>query len=602
MEHELNKHLDLFADPAERIGAWFIPGEGTHVRIWAPIARTVSIEWDDGSEPSALVKVAEDFIGLFPDKAPGNRYRFIVDGERIPDPASRYQPEDVYGPSEVVDTRFDWADEDWRGVPYDQWVIYELHVGTFSERGDFQGVIDGLPRLKELGVNVLEIMPVGQWSGDHNWGYDVVFPHAVQHTYGGPAEFKRLVNEAHKLGLSVILDIVYNHLGPEGGVTDVGTVFFDRNKRSDWGEIINFTDKHSDGVRRYFLQNMWQWMEEFHMDGFRVDAVQAILDNTAMTFMEEMAVLAARMAEKYKRPIPLIAESDRNDPRLITPQDRYGVGFHAMWSDDFHGVLHVALTGEHAGYYGDYTGGLEQLARVYRRGIAYEGQYAPTKRRRQGRPFESVNKQQFVVCIQNHDQVGNRLGGERIPVLVGLEGAKLGIAAVLLSPFTPMLFMGEEWAATEPFYYFIDYADPDLLAETQKGREVQWGDFPAPHPVPGVAETITFTGSRFKKNENSDQMEAYYKVLIRYSLELRGLNPYVDVRDQVLTLHYPTLEKGELAVQLNFSRESRPQAPLPPGEWDFELDSASFPDASLQQARGLNVLAPLSATVYRKKI
>jgi maltooligosyltrehalose trehalohydrolase len=461
----------------DRLGASIITQDRCQFRVWAPNARKVELELDQRALFEPMTPEGDGYFTLTANGVrSGTAYRFRLDGERLrPDPASRLQSDGVHGPSRVVDLAYDWRDAGWRGVPLSHYVVYELHVGTFSAQGTFAGVVPELARLKALGVTAIEIMPVAQFPGARNWGYDGVFPFAVQHSYGGPQGLQQLVDECHRAGLAVILDVVYNHLGPEGNyLAEFGPYFTDRYK-TPWGSAINFDQSDSDDVRRYFIENALQWIEDFHVDALRLDAVHAIIDHSALPFLEELASRVHQRAEELGRRAYLIAESDLNDPRVVAPSELGGLGLDSMWSDDFHHAAHVLLTGEQSGYYADF-GKVEHLANAWRTGMSSPGEISPHRRRRHGRPAQ-LRPQQCVVCIQNHDQVGNRLLGERSSALIGFEQQKLAAGLLCLSPFIPMLFMGEEYGETAPFLYFVSHGEPELLEAVRRGRAQEFAAF-----------------------------------------------------------------------------------------------------------------------------
>lgn len=563
MDKVIGQYIEQFTDPAQRLGATYVPGEGTHIRLWAPHAQSVQIEWI-GQTPVALTGDDGYFTGRFPDRKPGDRYWFHLDGKtRIADPASRFQPEDTTGPSEVVAFDFAWSDQAWRGVPFSEWVIYEIHTGTYSPSHDFQGLIADLPRLKNLGITTLEIMPVSQFSGARNWGYDGVFPHAVQHSYGGPRALKKLVDACHAKGLAVILDVVYNHVGPEGNTLFRCGPYAQSKYKTPWGEALNFDGPGSGEVRRYFLQSAWQWLTEYHFDGLRLDATQTILDISPIPFLEELSHLKNAAERETDRSLVLTAETDMNDPRLLAPPSQNGLGMDAHWADDLHHTLHAALTGERNGYYADYTGGAAQLAKIYERGVAFENEYSPFRKRRHGRSYEGLDKKRLIVEAQNHDQIGNRLKGDRLYSLVGFEKAKVAAACVLLSPFTPFLFMGEELAVETPFTYFVSHHDPELLEAVRKGRADEWKDFgwkdTPPDPASdAVFEQCVLTDKYPQGNGRAAIMQDYYRALITLSKRIRGMEgPKVefDKDTQLIRLVYKNGQR-QLTALLSFNSAS----------------------------------------------
>ena len=423
---------------------------------------------------------------------PGTLYRYRLDGtlER-PDPASRCQPEDVHGPSQVVDSHFDWDDSAWCGIPLREYILYELHVGTFTPEGTFEAIIPYLPELKALGITAIELMPIAQFPGQRNWGYDGVYPFAVQHSYGGPDGLKRLVQACHRHGLAVVLDVVYNHLGPDGNyLGDYGPYFTERYK-TPWGGALNFDGPYSDEVRRFFIDNALFWVTEFRIDALRLDAVHAILDHSAQPFLQELGLALQARAEHMNRRIYAIAESALNDTRIIRSRELGGYGLDAQWNDDFHHALRVLLTDDRGGYYQDF-GELGHLAKAFREGFVYAGDYSAYRRRRHGHSSRHMPAQQFVVFAQNHDQVGNRMFGERLSQLVSLEALKLAASAVLLSPFIPLLFMGEEYGEVAPFQYFISHLDPQLVDAVRRGRREEFAAFAWQGEPPDPQDIATF--------------------------------------------------------------------------------------------------------------
>lgn len=608
MDPVIQKRVDLFEDPARRVGATYVPGEGVHVRVFAPEKTQVEIQWTDGV--TKVLQAAEDgyYTGLFPQAKPGDRYAFIVNGRTLPDPASRYQPHGVHGPSEVVAQDFAWTDKDWRGVPFDEWVIYEIHVGTYSSRGDFEGVISDLPRLRDLGVTTIEIMPVSPFSGARNWGYDGVFPHAVQNSYGGPRGLKTLVDACHAHGLCIILDVVYNHLGPEGNVLPFFGPYFQSTYKTPWGDALNFDGPQSEHVRNYFLQTVWQWLTEYRFDGLRLDAVHAILDTSPLPFLEELSRLKAAAEKVRGIPLTVIAETDRNDSRMLAKPEENGLGFDAQWADDLHHALHVMLTGENGGYYADY-GGIEQLWRTYRDGVAFQGEYSFTRGRCHGRSYAGVDKKRLVVQTQNHDQIGNRINGRRLNALVGFEKIRLDAAAIFLTPFTPLFFMGEELNLDTPFHYFVSHEDKNLLALVREGRNNEF-NLAMEENDPGAEEL--FTESTLPDDKSVDEgtesgaVLRLFRDLIGHSKKLRQFNGYGAAHDAAqmqIVLSYRSAE-AEMRVILSFS-ENETAHELPEGIWTVLLDLDDYaPGRSPRErsAEGQLDLPPFAGMLLRKGV
>lgn len=456
----------------------------------------------------------------------GARYRYRLDDDRErPDPASGWQPEGVFGPSAVVDhAAFPWTDTAWRGLAWPQAVIYELHVGSFTPAGSFDAIIPRLPELRELGVTALELMPVAAFPGARNWGYDGVFPFAAHAGYGGPDGLKRLVDACHRQGLAVILDVVYNHLGPEGNVLGNFGPYVTDAYRTPWGGAINLDGPQSDPVRRYFIDNALGWLRDYHIDALRLDAVHALYDLSARPFLAELAAAVRAFSRRSRWPRRLIAESDRNDARLLRPPAQGGDGLDALWSEDFHHALHALLTGERQGYYADF-GRLEDLAAACREGFVYAGRYSRYRRRRHGNSAADRPPEQFVVFSQNHDQVGNRRDGERLLALAGFEAAKLAAAAVCLAPAIPLLFMGEEYGEAAPFLYFVDFADSQLMAAVRRGRAEEFRAFAWTEEPPDPAAAATFERSRLSWRWTEDEHDGVLRRYYRTLLALRRDNP-----------------------------------------------------------------------------
>jgi maltooligosyltrehalose trehalohydrolase len=450
---------------------------------------------------------------------PGDRYFYIVDQNKpIPDPVSRLLPEGVHGPTEIVDPEtFAWSDEGWRGLPLRDYVIYELHIGTFTAEGTFDAAIGKLPYLKKLGITVIEIMPVAAFPGARNWGYDGVSPYAVQASYGGPEGLKRLVNAAHEVGLGVMLDVVYNHLGNEGNYLRFFGPYFTSKHQTPWGEAINYDQPGSEGVRRYFVENALYWIREYHLDGLRLDAVQTIKDDSPKHILAEIAEDVAALAAELDREVCVIAETDENDEKLVRPAQAGGFGLHAIWSDDFHHALHALFTKERNGYYQDF-GRPEQIVRALQAGFVFQGEgFQFWSGRSRGTSSAGMPAAAHVICIQNHDQVGNRACGERLTALVPRGARMLAAALLLLAPETPLLFMGQEYDEPNPFLFFTDYGDPALQKAVREGRcqEFKELDFSG-DSVPDPQDPATFDRSKlnWKLTEGENSMLEWYIALL----------------------------------------------------------------------------------------
>ncbi len=463
-----------------KVGSQYLGNGVCEFILWSPLQDQVAVHLVSPEEN--LLPMTKQDQGYWYLKAeniePGTLYYYqLEDASDKPDPASHFQPQGVHGASEVIDhSNFNWQDFQWDSIPLEEMIIYELHVGTFTREGTFKAIMPRLSDLAELGVNAIEIMPVAQFPGARNWGYDGVYPYAVQNSYGRPEDLKQLVDAAHQQGIAVILDVVYNHFGPEGNYINSYAPYFTDTYRTPWGNAINFDDADSDGIRNYFLENALYWLENYHLDGLRLDAIHAIYDLGAKHILQEMAEKVEELSQKVGRKFYLIAESDLNDVRVIRPQELGGYGIDAQWSDDFHHALRTVLTEKTEGYYADF-GTCEQLAKAYQKTFVYDWQYSPFRQRYHGSDASDRQGDQFVVCIQNHDQIGNQMLGERLANLVNFEAAKLAAGALLLSPYIPLLFMGQEYGDESPFLYFVSHSDPELIKAVSEGRKKEFADF-----------------------------------------------------------------------------------------------------------------------------
>jgi maltooligosyltrehalose trehalohydrolase len=507
-----------------------------------------------------------------PEAEPGTDYRFSLDGgPAFPDPRSEFQPEGVHGPSRVVDhSAFEWTDDLWRGAaPLSGALIYEAHVGTFTPEGTFEAAIDRLPHLVDLGVTHLELLPVVEFPGERGWGYDGVDLFAPHHAYGGPDGLKRLVDACHAAGIGVIIDVVYNHLGPDGNYLGAYGPYFTDRYGTPWGDAVNYDDAGSDEVRDFVCDNACHWLEHYHADGLRLDAVHAIFDTSAVHILEEMAARVATLQARLGRRKFLIAESDLNDPKLVRAPEAGGFGLDAAWSDDFHHALHSALTGETAGYYEDF-GGLAPLGRALERGYVYAGDHSPHRGRRHGRPLTGVPASRLLGYLQNHDQVGNRAAGERSSALMSTGRLQIAAALVLLGPFVPMLFQGEEWGASTPFQYFTDHIDEELGRLVSEGRRREFGAFGwKPEDVPDPQDRATFERSlldwaELDKDPHAGLLE-WHKELIRLRRQIPALSD--GNFDNVETAwdedeQWFRLTRSEITVAVNLAEQAQP-VPVP---------------------------------------
>jgi maltooligosyltrehalose trehalohydrolase len=570
------------------IGATYLGNSRTRFSVWAPFRQQVDVHILAPYEQ--IIPLIKDKKGYFHAVADnvldGSLYKYLLDRQtEYPDPASHFQPHGVHGPSQVLDTGFHWDDNKWSGLPLKDYIIYELHTGTFSTAGTFDAIINHLNSLAELGITALELMPVAQFPGSRNWGYDGVYPYAVQDSYGGPDGLKRLVNACHWKGLAVVLDVVYNHLGPEGNhLAEFGPYFTDKYQ-TPWGDALNFDGAHSDHVRRFFIENALRWVTEFHIDALRLDALHAIADNSAYTFIEELADSVHRRARELSRNIYLIGESAVNDARLIRSRERGGYGLDAQWNDDLHHSLHVLLTGENTGYYQDF-GDLQQLAKAYTEGFVYSGEYSAFRKRRHGTSSRDIPAYRFVVFSQNHDQVGNRAGGERLGRLVPFESLKVAASVILLSPFIPLLFMGEEYGEIAPFPYFVSHIDPELIEAVRQGRLEEFTAFKWQGEIPDPQEPATFASAKLDPElRYSGKHQALYN-LYRELIRLRRETPALGClsKDNIEVLADGTKKTlfvrrwqgdSEVAIIYNLSNEeAKVTFHITKGSWRKLLDSA----------------------------
>lgn len=474
-----------------QLGANYLGNNQCEFTVWGPNLDFAAVQLV--SQNNRLIEMEQQDGGYWraiaTDVPPETRYFYQLNGgECRPDPASHFQPEGVHGPSQVVDHQFDWTDRDWQGVPLESMIIYELHVGTFTPEGTFEAMIPRLKDLRELGVTAIELMPIAQFPGNHpphepeqghdyrNWGYDGAYLYSVQNSYGGPTGLKRLVDACHREGIAVILDVVYNHFGPEGNYISQYGPYFTEVYLTPWGSAVNFDDKHSPDVRNFFIQNALYWLRHYHIDALRLDAVHAIYDLGAFHILEELSENVKALSTELGRKLYLIAESDLNDPKIIRAAEQGGYGIDAQWSDDLHHALYSLLTGDRTGYYEDF-GQCKHLAKAFKQSFVYDWQYSPHRQRYHGKAPKGCSPSQFIVCIQNHDQVGNRMMGDRLSKLVSFEAQKLAAGAILLSPYVPMLFMGEEYGEEAPFTYFVSHSNPALIQAVRQGRKQEFAAF-----------------------------------------------------------------------------------------------------------------------------
>jgi maltooligosyltrehalose trehalohydrolase len=546
----------------------FIDSDRCLFRVWAPEASRMDLVFRGRNREEPMDRKEFGYWEKTVEGTdPGARYKYRIDnGDTFPDPASLSQPDGVHGASELIRLdEFSWTDEAWEPPPLSDLILYELHTGTFTSKGNFEGIIDRLGYLADLGINAIELMPVAQFSGKRNWGYDGVYPFAVHDSYGGAQGLMRLIDACHHRKLAVILDVVYNHLGPEGNYLSRYGPYFSGNYSTPWGKAVNFDGPYSDAVRNYFIQSAMMWCLDYHIDGLRLDAVHAIYDFSAKHILEELAGNLENLAQETGRAHYLIAESHLNDVRYIQPVEKGGYGLHAQWSDDFHHALHVQATDEKIGYYMDF-GSPSFLSKSLKEVFVYDGMYSSYRKKTYGKPAGSCSGEQFVVFCQNHDQVGNRKQGERLITLTGFEMAKLIAGTMFLAPNIPMLFMGEEYGESRPFLYFVSHLDEKLNRLVREGREKEFREFhdnDAPLPDPASEETFKKSLLSWScQEEEGAAMLEYYKRWI----QLRKNHPVLRTPDkESLAVHEDDRQffierwqgKYRIIAYLNFNADPR---------------------------------------------
>lgn len=547
--------------------------------VWALFPKNVTLQV--GHEKFSMKRDKDGHWLVEVAAKPGDYYGFILDGEGpFPDPRSPFQPRGIHGLSCVVDhSAFEWTDEQFQAPPLASAIIYELHIGTFTPEGTFKAAITKLDHLVALGITHVEIMPVNEFSGDHNWGYDGVDLFAPHHACGGPDGLKQLVNACHARGLAVILDVVYNHVGPTGNYLEKFAPYFTSRYAPTWGKAINFDGPESAEVRNFICDNALMWLRDYHFDGLRLDAVHAIFDASAVHILEELKIKVEKLSVQLRKNLFLIAESDLNNPRLLWSRERGGYQLDAQWSDDFHHALHAVLTGERNGYYEDF-GSLADLAKALRHAFVYDGKYSKHRKRFHGRAIGDLNGARFLGYLQNHDQVGNRAQGGRSSHLMSPGRLKIGAALVLTSPFTPMLFQGEEWAADTPFLFFTDHREPELAKAVGIGRCKEFEMFGwKPEDIPDPQDRETFLRSKLKWREifkpRHREILDWHKQLIRLRRRENSLTGgdlktvEVDFNDKNLWL---TVRRQDIAIVCNLKHESQSMR-LPAGQYQILLAS-----------------------------
>jgi maltooligosyltrehalose trehalohydrolase len=536
--------------------------------VWAPLANRLVVEAGgmraamQGPDEHGWWKADVDTAG------PGTDYGFVIDGEdkAYPDPRSQWQPNGVHGLSRIYDQNaFAWTDAGFQAVPLASAVIYELHIGTFTQQGTLDGAIERLDALRQLGITHVELLPVAAFEGRHGWGYDGVALFAVHEPYGGPDALKRFVGAAHARGLAVLLDVVYNHFGPTGNYTGKFGPYLTESHQTPWGGAVNLEDAWAGEVRRFFCDNALMWMRDFHIDGLRLDAVHAYVDRSAIHILEQLAAETEALETATGRRLVLIAESDLNDPRLVTAREAGGYGLHAQWSDDFHHALFTVLTPGQGGYYADF-GKLAHLKKALEETFVYDGIYSHYRKREHGRTARHLSQHRFLGYIQNHDQVGNRAVGDRLHESAGFGRAKLAAALMLTGPFVPMIFQGEEWAASSPFQYFADHEDPEVARLVSDGRTREFAAFGwDPSEVPDPEAEETFERSKLNWDEITQgrhaEMLAWYRKLIQLRRSTPALNDGEPGHTRVSISEagrWLEMQRGPIRVLCNLDTEARP--------------------------------------------
>ncbi len=603
-----------------RVGINFNEAQQAEICLWAPQAERVEVALSDGTS-IGLQKSEGGYWKITTDQLqPGDHYKFILDGTRtLPDPASLSQPKGVHEASAAFDLNaVEWTDGDWQNPELNNYIIYEIHTGTFSAKGDFEGIAAHLDHLIDLGINAIEIMPVAQFPGERNWGYDGVFPFAVQHSYGGAVKLQELVNTCHEKGIAVILDVVYNHVGPEGNYfAEFGPYFTDKY-HTPWGQAVNFDDEYCDGVRDYFIENVLTWFRDFHIDALRMDAVHAIKDLSSQHLLQAIRLQVDALMEQTGRRHYLIVECDLNDPRFLDTPEKNGFGMDSQWVDEFHHALRITAGEPATGYYSDFQG-IRHLEKAYRDAYVYDGQYSEHRKKNFGRPAKDQQGSKFIVFSQNHDQVGNRMLGERSTALYSFEMQKVLAGAVMISPYLPMLFMGEEYGETNPFLYFVSHTDAELNKMVREGRKAEFAAFHSEGEAPDPDALDTFMQSKLQwdllQKPQHQTMFKYYKALI----QLRKNNPALSNgdRSRLTALSYPdkntlVLKRWEPRQQivciLNFSKEKQA---IPAEDsihnWELLLSSADEEwggpcgeNSACQEVNKL-IIQPESILIYTRK-
>lgn len=598
--------------------------DGTEFVVWAPNVKRVELHLTENGQYILMQPEPGGYHSVTALVQPGTRYLYRLDGEKErPDMASFSQPEDVHAASQVVDLAYDWTDAGWRAPSLRNSVFYQVHVGTYTTEGSFEAIIPHLPRLRDLGITTLQLLPIAQFPGWRNWGYDGVQLYAPHAAYGGVRGLQKLVDAAHNAGLAVFLDLVYNHLGPEGNyLWDYGP-YFAHHYLGPWGDSVNFDGAASDPVRYFFIHNALYWLAHYHIDGFRLDATHALYDFSAYPFLEHLTAEIHEWSERNNRRVTVIAENDRSDRRLLLPREANGTGLDAQWLDDLHHTLHVTLTEERKGYYADYTD-FSLMHKILREGFAYSGQYSPARNRRHGSASNDIPADRFIICTQNHDQVGNRMLGERLTQLTDYAGLRLAAVLLLTSPYVPLIFMGEEYGETAPFLYFISHMDEKLVQAVREGRAkefaaFQWQGTP---PDPGAIETYQQSklNHTLRETDHHAMLYALYGTLLQLRREHPALtNPsradtdvYGNASEQTICLERRETTTA-LRIFMNWHLEDTNTIAVPgTGRWRRMLDAddprwrapdqtlAALPEMLSPRETHRVTLPPKGFAIYRR--
>ena len=573
-----------------------------HFSVWAPRRKKVAVQVGDHALPMQGPSLRGFWKLDVPEADHGTDYAFLLDDDPTPypDPRSFWQPKDVHSASRVLDhNQFGWTDDKFRAIPLPSGIVYELHVGTFTPEGTLDSAIAKLDYLCDLGITHIELLPIASYEGSFSWGYDGVAPYAPDETVGGPDAVKRFVNACHGKGIAVILDVVYNHFGPAGNYTNQFGPYYTERHKTPWGAAINLEEGGSDEVRRYFIDDALMWLRDYHFDGLRLDATHEMIDRSAMHFLEQLAREVEDLSAANGRQLFLIAENDLNDPRIVTSIEANGYGMDAQWSDDFHHALFSLLANEKIGYFEDF-GAVWQLAHTLKHVFLYDGRYSTYRKHDHGRPVKNLSYHKYLGYIQNHDQVGNRAKGERVSQIVGTAKTRLAIGVVLTAPFVPMLFMGEEWAASTPWLFFADFADETLRHAVRQGRKNDFAHFGFGDDVPHPDDPATFQASKLKWDEiaepEHESMLAWYRKLIHLRRKSIALN-----RGDMSQMHvvfdegarWIRTDRSDICTLINFAENST-AFDMPVGA-NLLLSSSTAPDHIDHSV----MLPPLSMAVYQ---